>query len=141
MMKENKKKSLAFEISFYEGIIRHSPDFFEALSVLGDLYTRAGYYEKGLEIDKRLTRMRPNDGAVLYNLACSYSLLGDIDRSLEAIKRSLSLGYDELEYLQQDDDLRNLRQDARFQEYFSLIWKEFLKEQPKLRTQQIFKDE
>lgn len=140
-MNSKEKSSIEFEIKFYEGIVKRSPDFVEALSALGDLYTKAGHYEKGLEIDKRLTQMRPTDATVLYNLACSYSLIGDIEKSFKAIKRSLSLGYDELEHLQKDDDLKNLRQNKCFQEYFSAVWKGFLKSSPRPREQQIFKDQ
>jgi len=115
-----------FEIKFYRGIIRRRPDFFEALSVLGDLYTQCGRYEEGLEIDKRLARLRPGDPFVLYNLACSYSLTGEIPKAFTAIKRALSLGYSDLEYLQKDEDLANLRQDQDFQDYFVKVWQKAL---------------
>ena len=55
-----KKEDFEFEINFYENILKERPDFVEALMALGDLYTKAGFYEKGLSIDKRLTRLRPD---------------------------------------------------------------------------------
>jgi len=130
-----------FEIEFYRGIIRRCPDFWEALTVLGDLYTQCGRFEEGLEIDKHLTRLRPGDPFVLYNLACSYALLGEIPKAFTAIKRALSLGYDDLEYLQQDDDLAALRRDPDFQDYFVKVWQKAFKgrirrSEPKV----IFKD-
>ena len=142
-MKTNQRKSDdSFEIEFYEGVLRRSPDFIEALSALGDLYTRDGRYEDGLKIDKRLARMRPDDPIVLYNLACSYSLLGDVDKSFVSVKRALALGYDDLEYLQQDMDLENLHSDKKFQDYFMPIWQNTLREQARRPvSQKIFKDE
>ncbi len=101
-MKNSYIKDSDFEITFYEGLIERAPDFVQALMALGDLYTKAARYEEGLEIDKRLTRLCPDRPEILYNLACSYSLLGDREKSFAAIRRALDLGYEDLEHLQQD---------------------------------------
>jgi tetratricopeptide (TPR) repeat protein len=106
-----------FEIQFYEELLKKKPDFIEALSALGDLYTREGLYEKGMEIDQRLSHLRPQDPIVLYNLACSYSLLDDRDNALKTIKQAIAYGYDDFYHLEQDSDLDNLRHDSRFKEY------------------------
>jgi len=110
-----------FEIQFIEGILQRVPDFIQALTVLGDLYTKKGLYQKGLEIDLKLSSLRPDDPYILYNLACSYSLLKQIDAALSVIKLAVSNGYDHFEYLQYDHDLANLRQDSRYQEFISSL--------------------
>lgn len=107
-----------FEIQFYKRLLDKKPDFVEALSLLGDLYTKKGFHKEGLEIDKRLARLRPGDPVVFYNLACSYSLSQDIDSALRIIKQAINYGYDEFEHLETDKDLENLRKDKRFQRYF-----------------------
>lgn len=107
-----------FEIQFYEGLLKKKPDFVEALSALGDLYTRKGLYAKGMEIDERLAHLKPQDPIVLYNLACSYSLLKDTDKAVKTIQKAIACGYDDFHHLEQDSDLDNLRHDSRFQEYF-----------------------
>ena len=141
-MKTEKKENSVFEIEFLEGIVKRCPDFVEALTALGDLYTSVGRHADGLEIDKRLTRLRPQDAVVLYNLACSYSLLNDIDKAFWAIKRAIHFGYDDLEYLQQDDDLRNVFEDSRFKQYFAIIWKNALKNNTiRPRPKKMFKDQ
>ena len=120
--KEAKKQDdLDFEVQFYEAVLKESPQFFEALAALGDIYTKIGQYEKGLAMDKKLLKLRPTDPTVLYNLACSYSLVGEVDKSLEAIKLAVDCGYDDLKYLNGDRDLENLRRDERFQQFFSKI--------------------
>ena len=118
-----KQEDIDFEIRFMESLLEKNPDFTQALIVLGDLYTKKGLYQEGLAVDERLSRLRPNDPIVFYNLACSYSLVGDLDRSFSAIKKAVESGYDELGYMEVDGDLANLRQDARFQEYFSSLKK------------------
>lgn len=118
-----KEEDLDFEIKFIESVIKERPHFVEGLAALGDLYTKRGHYEKGLTIDEKLAKLRPEDPLVFYNLACSYSLLNDIDKALEAIQKSIDCGYSDFDYLQDDGDLENLRQDGRFQQFFSSVKK------------------
>ena len=120
-----------FEIGFYEGILEKQGDFIEALTVLGDLYTKKGMFKKGLDVDKRLSRLRPDDSIVLYNLACSYSLVGEIDNSFETIKQAVAVGYTDYQYLEQDADLRNLLADSRFQKYLGECKRNSAAEAPK----------
>lgn len=115
----SKKKNIEFEIRFLEGILHRSPRFVEALVALGDLYTKKGEYEKGLEIDERLAVLRGDDPYVLYNLACSYSLMNYVESALETIKKAVLCGYDDVEFMDADQDLANLQKDPRFRSYLS----------------------
>ncbi len=112
MVKKN--KDVQFEISFYENVLGHAPDFIEVLVCLGDLYTKEGLYAKGLAIDERLAALRPEEPVVMYNLACSYSLLNNIPCARQAMLRAIDLGYDEWDHLQKDADLVNLLGDSEF---------------------------
>ena len=112
-----------FEISFYENLLKRKPDFVDALAAIGNLYTKKGLYEKGLKADLKLSMIKPDDPIVLYNLACSYSLLKDMDKALETIQKAIESGYDHFDYLLDDSDLINLRADKRFQEYYSRLRK------------------
>jgi lipopolysaccharide biosynthesis regulator YciM len=53
-----------FEIVFYENILKHSPGFIEALIALAELYTKEGMHDKGLELDRRLAELRPEDPVI-----------------------------------------------------------------------------
>lgn len=105
-----------FQMRFYEELLERRPDYPEALILLGEIYTRRGRYDKGLDVDRRLSRLKPDNPIVHYNLACSLSLVGDIAESLQAIQKAIRLGYDDVHYLTRDPDLTNVRQDARFHE-------------------------
>ena len=117
-------KDSDFQIRFFEELIKKKPDFAEALAALGDLYTKQGWHEKGLKVDQKLALLKPEDPIVLYNLACSYSLVNNIDQAFETIQNAVDCGYDNLEHLTMDRDLINLRGDQRFQRYFENIKKE-----------------
>ena len=112
-----------FEIKLLRGILKRAPNFFEALVLLGDLYTKVGRYEEGLAVDLRLQRLRSEDPFVLYNLACSYSLLNQIQKSLVVIQQAILCGYDDFKHLEKDPDLANLRQDSRFKAYYESLKK------------------
>ena len=112
-------ENMDFEIRFYEDLIAENQDFFQALMALGDLYTKRGLYEKGLAVDKKLAKMRPEDPYILYNLACSYSLVNNLDKAYHVMKLAIDSGYTDFEFLEQDHDLENLLKDERFIKYFS----------------------
>lgn len=109
------KEDLEFEIRFFEGISRRDPNFIEALQILGDAYTKTGQWDKGLQVDERLSRLCPDSALVFYNLACSYSLLKQLDKAFAALDRAVKLGYDDARWLTKDPDLENLRTDSRFE--------------------------
>lgn len=118
-MRKKRENETDFQIRFYENILKTTPDFIEALIAIGDLYTQKNMVAQGLAVDLRLSRLRPNDEGILYNLACSYSLMREVDKAFGAMKLALECGYDDLNYLEVDDDLEHLRKDERFQEYYS----------------------
>ena len=57
--KKPKPEDLEFQMVFYEGILRQRPDFVDVLIALGEIYTKKGFYEKGLKVDKKLSKLRP----------------------------------------------------------------------------------
>lgn len=118
-----KREDIDFEITFYENILKSTPCFIEALGAIGDLYTRAGLWQKGLEVDLKLSRLRPEDAIVHYNLACSYALLNQTRAGLAALIKAIDFGYDDFEHLKSDTDLDNLLKDEHFQQYIKQLGK------------------
>jgi Flp pilus assembly protein TadD len=102
------------QMQFLEGVARRLPSDGEVLKALGDFYTRVGRYEDGLSIDRRLAKLHPRDAMVWYNLGCSLALLRKREAALKALRRAVSLGYRDHEWMSRDDDLRSLREDRAF---------------------------
>jgi tetratricopeptide (TPR) repeat protein len=113
-MKRRESKDLDVKIQFMEGIVRRDPEYIEALQLLGDHYTQRGKYEQGLRVDERLSRLEPRNPLVFYNLACSYSLIGEVDQAANALDRALALGYRDFKWLAKDPDLKTLRKHPLF---------------------------
>lgn len=116
MRKKQKRKD--FETNFYENLLKQRPNFIQALSCLGDVYTKKGFYKKGLDIDKKLVELKPEDPIIRYNLACSFSLLKEEERALEELKKAVLYGYDDFSYILKDADLKNIRRHHKFGDFF-----------------------
>jgi Flp pilus assembly protein TadD len=106
--------SLDFEIQIYERSLEWEPDDIEVLDSLGLAYTARGLYDKGLEVDRRLTRLEPDNHTFVYNFACSLSLLGRVDEAFASLEQAIELGFRDLRLLAADPDLKAVRADARF---------------------------
>lgn len=114
MKKNTEKDDLRFEIAFFEKLIAKNPHFIDALIALAHAYTRAGEYQKGLDIDLKLTELCSSSDIIFYNLACSYALLQMKNEAFTALKRCIALGYTDLDHLKNDPDLAYLKKDSRF---------------------------
>jgi tetratricopeptide (TPR) repeat protein len=120
---DREQRDLDVSIGFLEGIVRRDPGYIEALQLLGDDYTRRGKFQSGLEVDERLTQMRPGDPLVQYNLACSYSLTAQFEKAAAALDRAIDLGYRDFKWLARDPDLKALRTHALYKAIQSKVRK------------------
>ena len=91
--------------------------------MLGDHYARRGQHDLSLTVDVQLSRLQPRNPLVFYNLACSHSLNGNLDRAAEALEKALSLGYHDFKWLATDPDLLQLRQHPLYRSIESRIRK------------------
>jgi len=105
---------LDFDIAIQEYLHEKDPGDFEAMALLAEYYTRAGRFRKGLEVDIKLVERAPLNPIVHYNLACSYSLLKNVDASLDELEMAVRLGYDDADHLGGDPDLENVKSAPRF---------------------------
>jgi len=114
------------ELEFLEQVARRLPEDTEVLRALADLYTRTGDYAEGLRIDERLSHLCAEEPLVWYNLGCSLALMSRRDDALEALSRSLELGYDDYEWMKKDTDLTSLHGDPRFESMLEWIYNTFV---------------
>ncbi len=110
------QNQLDFEIEFFGAILERLPDYVDVLRIMGNNLTLKGRYMQGLQVDKRLVQLRPNDPLAHYNLACSYALLKRSDLALKTLRRAVELGYRDFHYMREDHDLDSIRSDPRFRQ-------------------------
>ena len=103
------KRDLDIEIDFLARLTRRAPTYVEALQVLGEDYTRRGRYAEGLEVDRRLAELCPDDPTVFYNLACSYALTDQPEEAYKALRAAVEKGYRDFRWMEEDPDLEKFR--------------------------------
>jgi serine/threonine protein kinase/Flp pilus assembly protein TadD len=79
-----------------------------ALSQLGDKARSKEWADKALAMD-------PGDASVLYNVACVYARLGEIEEAINCLEKSVTSGMGQKEWIEHDSDLDPLRSHPRFQ--------------------------
>ena len=109
-----KKTDHEFDIRFYEAVLRRSPDYTEVIEILGGLYTKYGRISDGLRMDRKLVRFLPENATAHYNLACSLALSKRNADALRSLRKAIELGYNDIDWLMQDPDLKALKQHPEF---------------------------
>ena len=57
----------------------------------------------------------PDDPAVWYNVACMYACMGETERALAYLEKSIGSGTGGREWTKHDPDFDSIRDDPRFQ--------------------------
>ena len=114
-MAKTTKPDPQIEIEFFEAVHRRCPDYIEVVGLLGGLYTKVGRIVDGLKMARKLVRLEPDNATAHYNLACSLALCKKRPDALRSLRKAVSLGYDDLDWMQQDPDLEILKNDPEFQ--------------------------
>jgi len=55
-----------------------------------------------------------DEPAVLYNVACAYSMMSDTDKAFELLNEAINNGFGYRAWLENDNTLENLREDPRY---------------------------
>lgn len=100
------------------GLLRQcelEPDNLRAHYLASGVLHQVGRTEDGRAIAERALLLSPDDWSALYNVACFYSQIGELERSLDLLERALQQGGGYLDWLQHDTDLDPLRALPRFQ--------------------------
>lgn len=74
-------------------------------------------YDEAIECFQKAAEMHDRMAESYYNIACGYSLKGDKDRAFDWLRKAWAAGYQEVEHMNGDSDLDNIRKDPRFAEF------------------------
>jgi predicted Zn-dependent protease len=115
-MPKPKAHDPAFEMAFFESVLRRNPGYAHVVEILGGLYTRHGRIADGLKMDRKLVKLQPANPTAHYNLACSLALSKRKSAALTELKQAVELGYRDFDWMQQDPDLEPLKHHPEFQD-------------------------
>ncbi len=76
----------------------------------GIKYLKIQKYARAAAEFQKILKLDPENEVAHYNLACAWSLDGRLEEAVASLRRSIELGYDDLEHIESDTDLDNIRQ-------------------------------
>jgi adenylate cyclase len=97
------------------------PDNVRLLYMAAGLQQRLGRTDAGRELAEKALALRPNEFAVLYNVACFYSLSGDCERALDLLEQAIRLGGGYADWMEHDSDLKAVREHPRFRQILNSL--------------------
>ena len=73
-----------------------------------------GDAERAIEYATRAIAVDPEDPLLLYNVACTFSLLGKTRESLDSLEQAVNNGYGDKGWIEHDSDLDSVRLEPRY---------------------------
>jgi TolB-like protein/Flp pilus assembly protein TadD len=94
--------------------LKLDPDDVRALYMGANGLISLGERERALEWATLALEMEPDEPMVLYNVACIFSLAGNLDEAIDYLERAVRLGLRQVGWFQNDSNLDPLRTLPRF---------------------------
>jgi tetratricopeptide (TPR) repeat protein len=101
---------------FYKKALMLDSNSVKVLNDLGVAYMQGRNYVEAQESLEQAIQSKPDYVDAYYNLACLYALKGEKIRSLNHLKKAISLDASVREWAKKDRDLQNLKGQTEFQE-------------------------
>ena len=92
-----------------------NPDDVRACILAANAHSKLHETEPALEFARRSLELDPDDAMILYNVACTYSMLGKPDDALSCLERAIDGGFGHREWIEHDSDFDSIRDTPRFQ--------------------------
>lgn len=103
-----------FEIEFCQSILKQDPDDLVTMELLAGYCTRTGRIDEGLEWDRRIVELDPENAVSHYNLACSLALKNRSEEAIGSLRIALEKGYQDFSWMLKDPDLASLHSQPGF---------------------------
>jgi len=92
-----------------------NPNEARAYSLGANSLARLGERDHSKQWSEQAIALAPNDPVILYNAACNLAQLGEHERALDGLERSIEAGVAVGDWIKHDPDFENLRDHLRFQ--------------------------
>ncbi len=86
-----------------------NPDDSRARMYYAITLAEKGFKDEAIREGDKALELSPGDPMMLYNCACLYSQLGELDRAIDTLRRAISGGYENFGWMRHDPDLDALR--------------------------------
>jgi serine/threonine protein kinase/Flp pilus assembly protein TadD len=113
---EEEKRKETFEkvLRVIPEYLGNHPDDGRAHMFLGTFLAQAGRIEEAKVEAGKAIDLNPADPLMLYNSACFYSRINENRLALESLRKAITSGYQNYEWIKRDSDLDNIRQEPDY---------------------------
>lgn len=112
----NKNGEKESAIDHYQIALKIQPRLKKAIEKIGLVYASQGNYKKSLHYFNNLVLLEPENAKLYYNIACILSIQNRVQDSIEALQIAVLKGYQNIEQIEKDEDLNNIRTDKRYKD-------------------------
>jgi TolB-like protein/Flp pilus assembly protein TadD len=112
--KKNLQATVERAVLFYPNYLLHHPDDSRAHQFYAFTLKRLGRLEEAKKEMQKGIEQNPNDPIIVYNAACFYALIDDKKVAIENLKKAMSNGFENYNYLKHDPDLNSLQKEPDF---------------------------
>jgi len=106
------------EIAIYEAQIKKVPEDARARILLAGNYAMQGRFDEAKRECDMAMILRPDDTMILYNSACAFCEMNNLDDALVAIKKAWEAGFKDATWTRQDPDLQLLHGHPDFERLY-----------------------
>jgi adenylate cyclase len=92
-----------------------NPDDARATNLGAAILAKAGDRDRAVDYIQRSLAIDSEDSQMLYNIACSYALIGMPEEALSSLETAVDKGFGFKDWLEHDTDLDSIRATPRFQ--------------------------
>ena len=123
-------------LSLTQKFLKEHPEDVNAIEMEARLQRELSDWPGYVEACQRLLQVQRNGGNA-YNLACAFSLGGEVDSAFAALELASSLGYNDFDQYKEDEDLIPLRDEQRWSDVLVMVEKAYAEERKGLIQQAI----
>ena len=112
--KEEAEKAARQLLELLPNYLLQNPDDSRARMYYAITLAENGLKEDAIREGGKALELSPDDPMMLYNCACLYAQLGEVDRAVDTLRQAIAGGYENFGWMKHDPDLNALREHPGF---------------------------
>jgi TolB-like protein/Flp pilus assembly protein TadD len=113
--KEEAETVYAQWLALMPNYLLQNPDDARARLIYANQLGRVGRRDEAVREGTKALVLSPGDPVMLYNAACLYASLQEVERAIEALQQAFEAGYTNVGWMKNDPDLVSLHEHPEFQ--------------------------
>jgi TolB-like protein/Flp pilus assembly protein TadD len=110
------EREAAEAIAVVEKHLEWTPDDARAFHLGAGSLIALGQFDRARRWMRRALELDPEDSIALYNVACNFATMNEVEESLDHLEKAIDKGMVSADWMRNDEDLISLRTSPRFKE-------------------------